>query len=168
MFDVKEKFTQTNNAVVIKHTCLRDGKTVATHVVKYEGKFKLAELIALIDNACKAAHISFDPIVREQSQYIDANYILDDVSNMKLYRKGKKFDLVFKSKLFGNERKFVIDSPYALAEAAGTLVTVLTDSMDLATALLYKMALHQRLSNLFENHFGFGHVLNDMAERSIV
>ena len=82
----------------------------------------------------------------------DAESALLDMNNVKLYKQGKRLKLVVGSRFLSNERAFYVNEPYALTEAVGSVLTLVCEGRDLFEKIVFKMAFHQRISELFRDH----------------
>ena len=158
MFDVKADIKQDTKGLTVKHTLYIDGKkTRNVNVSVFEGKHSSARLLANLDAADKAADTAFAPIIKALISSvnvidIDAESALLDMNNVKLYKQGKRLKLVVGSRFLSNERAFYVNEPYALTEAVGSVLTLVCEGRDLFEKIVFKMAFHQRISELFRDH----------------
>jgi hypothetical protein len=167
MFDVKAEIKQNDSGLTVKHTLLINGKkTRNVNVSHYEGKHNAAALLRNLEAADLAADTAFAPMIRNmlaesQSGLIDAEAAVADVSNIKLYRTGRKFKLIMTSKFLNFDRMIYINDPYDLVSVIGSVLTLIEEGRDVIETLVYKMALHQRLNELFaERALSFRRVIS--------
>lgn len=170
MFDIKADFKQDKHGVTVKHTLFVGGKkTRNVNVSYYEGKHSAAQLLASLDAADKAADAAFAPIIKAHIASvnvidIDAESALLDMHNVKLYKQGKRLKLVVGSRFLTNERSFYVNEPYALTEAVGSVLTLVGEGRDLFEKLVFKMAFHQRITDLFKDHVCMNRVIASAFE----
>ena len=168
MFDVKVERKQDNNGLTVKHTLLIDGKRIDKCVSVFSGKHSVQRLLDNLDVADANADTQFAPIIKAQLDLIqrtriDAAKAVDDVQDIKLTRSGKNFRLTLKSNFASFNRVITIREPAYLVSGAGALITLVTEGRDLIEAIVYKMALNQRLNEIFRDRlFGFRTVINEL------